>query len=116
MPSNAWGPFTLTQSAVNYIWLACTATAGLITGATVTVGSSAPSLAANTSASPPTSFNILLAIVDLTGSNTNFNNVVGYGNIWTQPYVAFFDTINTGAILTAPFTPWYNWEWGAGTA
>lgn len=106
-------PLALTQSAVNYIYLACTATGPNITGATLTASTSYPALAGANSGSAPASFNIPLAIADLTGT-ASIVNVAGFGNIWAQPYAALFDTINTGALLTAPFTVWYNWEWGAG--
>lgn len=114
LPSNIFTPVALTASVVNYLWLACTATAGLITAATITTGTTYPTLAASTSAAAPTSFNIPIAIADLTGAKPLIFNIVGFGNIWCQPYVTVFDTINTGALLTAPFTPWFNWEWGAG--
>jgi hypothetical protein len=112
LPGNISTPLTLNQAVTNYIWAACTASNGAVTAVTLTVGTSWPTLASPTSGSPPTSFNIPIAIV--TPSTTIFDNVVGFGNIWAQPYVALLDTINTGALTTAPFTPWYNWQWGGG--
>lgn len=103
----------LSAGDLNYIWLAMTATAGVVTGATVTAGTTYPGLAAATSGTPPTSFNIPIAIFDLTGSKPVCYNIVGFGNIWAQPYVSILDTINTAALLTPAFTPWFNWEWGA---
>ena len=106
-------PLALTQSAVNYIYLAMTASGPNITGATLTAATAYPAIAAAVSGAAPSAFVIPVAIADLTGTPT-IKNVVGFGNIWAQPYAALFDTINTAAPLTPPFTVWYNWEWGAG--
>jgi hypothetical protein len=107
-------PLALTQNAVNYIYLAVTATAGNITGATLTASTTYPTLASANSGSPPASFNVPIAVVDLTVATPKIYNMVGFGNIWAQPQAVLFDTINTGQLLTAPFTVWYNWVWGAG--
>lgn len=112
LPSGLTG-IALTQSAINYLYLAMTASAGVVTGATITASVSYPALAPATSATPPATFNIPVAIFDLTPTKPVATNIVGFGNIWAQPYVTILDTINTGALLTAPFTPWFNWEWGA---
>ena len=112
LTSNGYTAIALTQSQVNYLYLAMTAAGGVVTGATLTASTTYPAAAASTASSPPTAFNLAIAIADLTGTPA-ITNVVGFGNIWAQPFVAYFDTINTGLLLTAPFTPWYNWEWGA---
>ena len=114
LPTNISSVFTLTASSVNYIWATCTASAGVVTSVTLNQGTSYPTLAASTTGSPPTSFNIPLVICDLTQSPPLAFNLPGFGNIWAQPYVTLYDTVNTGALLTAPFTTHYNWEWGAG--
>ena len=114
LPSNMFSPVALTQSMVNYVYAQMTASAGAITGATIAASTTYPTPSSPNSGSAPTSFNIPLGIFDLTGTLPALHNLVGFGNIWCQPYVTVFDTINTGVPLTAPFTPWFNWEWGAG--
>jgi hypothetical protein len=114
VPSNMFSAVALTASSVNYLYLAVTASGGIVTGATITASTTYPTLAASNSGSPPTSFNIPIAIFDLTGSAPVVHNIVGFGNIWVQPYVSLLTTNSTGALLTAPFTVSYNWEWGAG--
>ena len=114
LPGNMFTALALTQNAVNYVYAAMTAVGGVVTAATLTASTSYPTLAAATSGAAPTSFNIPIGIFDLTGATPSVSNIVGFGNIWAQPYVTVFDTINTGSPLTAPFTPWFNWEWGAG--
>jgi hypothetical protein len=111
LPTGILAALALTQSAVNYIYLAVTATSGQITAATLTASTTYPTLASNNSGTPPAAFNVPIAIADLTLTKPAIANLVGFGNIWCQPFVAFFDTISTGALNTAPFTPWYNWEW-----
>jgi hypothetical protein len=113
LPTNMMDSISLTQNAKNYLYLEVTASGGVVTGATIAASTSYPTLAAANSGTPPTSFNVPIAIFDLSQTPVAIANIVGYGNIWAQPYIALFDTINTGALLTAPFTPWYNWEWGA---
>jgi len=113
LPAGITG-IALTQGQVNYVYLAMTAGAGRVTGATPTASTTYPSLAASASGSPPTAFNIPLGIFDLTQSPPKSFNIVGFGNIWCQPFVTLFTTINTGSLLQAPFTPSYNWEWGGG--
>ena len=115
MLANGWNsPLALTSGQVNYVYLMMTASGANITGAMLAASTTYPTIAAANSGSPPASFNIPICIVDLTQASPVPYNLVGYGNIWAQPYAALFDTINTGSLLTAPFTPWYNWEWGAG--
>lgn len=114
VPSNMFSAITLTQGDVNYLYLEVTASAGTVTAATIAASTTYPTLASPVSGSAPTSFNVPIGIFDLTQSPPKCYNVVGFGNIWCQPYVTVFDTINTGAPLKAPFTPWFNWEWGAG--
>lgn len=114
LASNLFTALTLDQTQANYVWAAMTATAGVVTGATLTVNTTYPTLAASTSGSAPTAFNVPIGIFDPSQSPATFFNIVGFGNIWCQPYVTELDTIGTGALLTAPFTPSYNWEWGAG--
>lgn len=113
LPSNMLSALGLTQSVTNYIYLEMSASSGNLTAATIAASTSYPSLASATSGTPPTSFNIPIAIALLGNSPPTIDNVVGFGNIWAQPYEAILDTINTGALLTAPFTPWFNWTWGA---
>lgn len=114
LPSNYNSALTLAQGQVNYVYAAMTASGGVITGATLTVSTSYPTLASATSGAPPTSFNIPIAVIDLTGSTPNPSNIVGYGNIWAQPYVTSYATAASPTPLSAPFTPSYNWQWGAG--
>lgn len=115
VPGNIFSSLALNQGQANYVYAAMTATAGLVTGATLAASTTAPALAGTTSGSAPTSFNVLIGIFNPAASpSPSLFNVVGFGNIWCQPYVTELDTINTGALLTAPFTPSYNWEWGAG--
>lgn len=114
LATNWNSPLALTQNVVNYIYLAVTASGGNISAATITAATTYPTLASANSGSPPTSFNIPIAVVDLSQSSPVPYNVIGFGNIWAATTPILFDTINTGAPLTAPFTPWYNWIWGAG--
>lgn len=114
VPSNMFTPLLLTASSKNYVYAQVTATGGVVTGCTLAVSTTYPTLASATSGNAPTSFNVPIAIFDLSGSTPAAFNLVGFGNIWCEPYVTVFDTINTGAPLTAPFTPWFNWQWGAG--
>lgn len=111
LPTNIFTPLSIDQVADNYLYAQMTASAGNLTGCTLASSTTYPTLAAATSASPPTTFNIPLAIFQVPSNNAI--NLVGFGNIWVQPAIIFFDTINTGALTTAPFTPWYNWTWGA---
>ncbi len=115
IPSNMFTPLSLTASVVNYVYAQVTATAGVVTGATLAVSTTYPTAPAPaTSGTPPTTFNIPIAIFDLSQTPSVASNIVGFGNIWAQPFVTILDTINTGALLTAPFTPWFSWQWGAG--
>jgi hypothetical protein len=114
VPTNMFTPVALTQNQVNYLYLACTASGGIITAATITASTTYPTIAASTSAAPPTSFNIPIGIFDLTGVSPVMHNIVGYGNIWVQPYVSLLTTAVSPTVLSAPFTVSYNWEWGAG--
>jgi hypothetical protein len=114
VPSNMFSPVSLTQGVTNYLYLACTASGGIITGATITASTSAPTIAASTSGAPPTSFNVPIGIFNLSGAAPVLNNVVGFGNIWVQPYVSLLTTAATPTVLTSPFTVTYNWAWGAG--
>ena len=114
VPSNMFTPVALTQNQVNYLYLACTASGGIITAATITASTTYPTIAASTSGAPPTSFNIPIGIFDLTGSAPVLHNIVGFGNIWVQPYVSLLTTAVSPTVLSAPFTVTYNWEWGAG--
>lgn len=116
MLASGWNSaLALTQSTLNYVYLEMTASGKNLTGATLAASTTYPTLANATSAAPPSSFNIPIAAVDLTAGSPVPVNLVGFGNIWVTPYVAELDTINTGSLLTAPFTPWYNWQWGAGS-
>lgn len=114
VPSNMFSAIALTQNQKNYLYLSVTAAAGVITGSTITASTTYPTLAASNTGSPPSSFIIPVAIFDLTATKPAAYNIVGFGNIWVQPFISLWDTINTGALLTAPFTGHYNWEWGAG--
>ena len=111
LPSNMMSPLSLDQTHTNYVYAEMTATSGNLTGATLAASTTFPTIANATSGSPPTAFNIPIAI--FAPASSLAESLVGFGNIWVQPFVVLFDTINTGALLTAPFTPWYNWEWGA---
>ena len=111
LPTNMFSALALDQTNPNYVYAAMTASGGNLTGATLTASTTYPTIAAATSASPPTSFNIPIGI--FTVPTNVASNIIGFGNIWVQPFVVLLDTINTGALLTAPFTPWYNWEFGA---
>ncbi len=113
LPTNAFTPVALTQSVLNYLYAAMTASAGVVTAATITASTSYPALASANSGSPPTSFNIPLGTFDLTGTPILYN-LVGFGNIWAQPYVTSYATAGSPTVLSAPFTVSYNWEWGAG--
>lgn len=113
LPTNIRSALALTQSQTNYAYAAMTASGANITGAAVTISTTYPTLAAATASNPPTAFNIPLAIFDLATAGSEVAlNVAGFGNIWVSPMAFLFDTINTGSLLTAPFTPWYNWIWG----
>ena len=112
LPSNMLTPLTLDQVNPNYIYAQMTATAGNLTGATLVASTSYPTLANATSAAPPATFNLPIGLFEVPSNNAF--SLVGFGAIWVEPFIVFFDTINTGTLLTAPFTPWYNWQWGAG--
>lgn len=115
VPSNMFTPVGLTDGDVNYLYLEVTASGGIVTGATIAVSTTYPTLAASNSGSPPSSFNIPIAIFDLSGSSPAVYNTVGFGNIWVQPYVSLLTTAVSPTVLTAPFTVTYNWTWGAGS-
>jgi|SRR5580693_753382 hypothetical protein len=112
--TNTFTPITLTQSDLNYVYAEVSASSAVVTSVTLAASTTYPTLAGSNSGSPPTSFNVPIGIFDLSQSPPKAYNIVGFGNIWLQPIVTLWDTVNTGALLTAPFTGHYNWEWGAG--
>ena len=112
VPSNIFSPLTLTQAQVNYAFVNCMAAAGLLTSASLSASTTYPTLAGSNPSTPPTSFIVPVGIFDLTASPAKPWNIVGFGNIWVQPFVTLLSTAPTGALLTAPFIPSYNWEWG----
>ena len=114
LPGNMFTALALAQSAVNYLYLAVTSSGGIVTGATITASTTYPAIAASNSGSPPASFNVPVGIFDLTKTSPVLSNIVGYGNIWVQPYVSLLTTNSSASLLTAAFTPSYNWLWGAG--
>lgn len=112
--TSAFVPLALTQNAVNYVYGQVSASGGIVTAVTLASSTTYPTLAASTNGAPPTSFNVPLAIFDLTGATPKVYNIVGYGNIWVQPVVTLQTTTNTGGLLSSPQTQTYNWQWGAG--